>query len=45
MVRHAGTGAACVVGVCYTDSDLVIRVTDNGGVPAGPLSAGTTPPA
>ena len=43
VVRHAGTGAACLVGVCYTDSDLVIQVTDNGGGPAGPLSAGTNP--
>jgi signal transduction histidine kinase len=43
VVRHAGTGAACLVGVCYTDSDLVIQVTDNGGGVAGPLSAGTNP--
>jgi signal transduction histidine kinase len=43
VVRHAGTGAACLVGVCYTDSDLVIQVTDNGGGPAGPLAAGTNP--
>jgi signal transduction histidine kinase len=33
VVRHAGTGASCVVGVSYTDADLVIRVTDNGGLP------------
>jgi signal transduction histidine kinase len=33
VVRHAGTGASCVVGVCYTDADLVIRVTDDGGLP------------
>jgi len=33
VVRHAGTGASCVVGVSYTDADLVIRVTDDGGLP------------
>jgi signal transduction histidine kinase len=33
VVRHAGTGAACVVYVGYTDADLVIRVTDDGGLP------------
>jgi signal transduction histidine kinase len=33
VVRHAGTGAACVVHVGYTDADLVIRVTDDGGLP------------
>jgi signal transduction histidine kinase len=33
VVRHAGTGATCVVSVCYTDADLVIRVTDDGGLP------------
>jgi signal transduction histidine kinase len=33
VVRHAGTGARCVVSVGYTDSDLVIRVTDDGGLP------------
>jgi signal transduction histidine kinase len=33
VVRHAGTGASCVVSVCYTDADLVIRVTDDGGLP------------
>src|SRR5580698_4705066 len=32
-MRHAGTGAACVVHVGYTDADLVIRVTDDGGLP------------
>jgi signal transduction histidine kinase len=31
VFRHAGTAAACVVSVAYTDSDLVIRVTDDGG--------------
>ena len=34
VVRHAGTGATCVVSVGYTDADLVIRVTDDGGLPA-----------
>jgi signal transduction histidine kinase len=33
VVRHAGTGAACMVSLGYTDSDLVIRVTDDGGLP------------
>jgi hypothetical protein len=32
VVRHAGTGASCVVHVGYTDADLVIRVTDDGGL-------------
>jgi signal transduction histidine kinase len=33
VVRHAGTAARCTVSVAYTDSDLVIRVTDDGGLP------------
>lgn len=33
VVRHAGTGASCVVSLSYTDADLVIRVTDDGGLP------------
>jgi signal transduction histidine kinase len=33
VVRHAGTGASCVVHVAFTDADLVIRVTDDGGLP------------
>jgi signal transduction histidine kinase len=33
VVRHAGTGATCAVSLRYTDSDLVILVTDNGGLP------------
>jgi len=33
VVRHAGTGASCVVHVGFTDADLVIRVTDDGGLP------------
>jgi signal transduction histidine kinase len=35
VVRHAGTGTVCVVNLRYTDADLVIRVTDDGGLPAG----------
>ena len=31
VVKHAGTGAACVVSLAYTDADLVLRVTDDGG--------------
>lgn len=33
VVRHAGTGASCVVSVSYTDADLVVQVTDDGGLP------------
>jgi signal transduction histidine kinase len=33
VVRHAGTGAVCLVSLAYTDADLVIRVTDDGGLP------------
>ena len=33
VMRHAGTAARCSVDVAYTDSDLVIRVTDDGGLP------------
>jgi signal transduction histidine kinase len=40
VVKHAGTGAVCVVSLRYTDADLVIRVTDDGGLPAGPGAAG-----
>jgi signal transduction histidine kinase len=42
VVRHAGTGASCVVSVGYTDADLVIRVTDDGGRSADPAPDGTT---
>jgi signal transduction histidine kinase len=42
VVRHAGTGAVCLVTVRYTDADLVIRVTDDGGPSAGAGSAGPT---
>jgi signal transduction histidine kinase len=34
VVKHAGTGARCAVSLWYTDADLVIRVTDDGGLPA-----------
>jgi signal transduction histidine kinase len=44
VVRHAGTGARCVVSVGYTDSDLVIRVTDDGGLPAALPSASVAAP-
>ena len=33
VVKHAGTSACCVIGLSYTDADLVIRVTDDGGLP------------
>jgi signal transduction histidine kinase len=35
VVRHAGTGAACIVSVTYTELDLVIEVTDDGGGRSG----------
>ena len=45
VVRHAGTGAVCVVSLAYTDADLIIRVTDDGGLPGfgppGVVTAGT----
>jgi signal transduction histidine kinase len=46
VVKHAGTGACCVIGLSYTDADLVIRVTDDGGLallppPGGVAAAGT----
>ena len=40
VVKHAGTGAACAVSLTYTDADLVIRVTDDGGRAAAPGLAG-----
>jgi len=44
VVRHAGTGASCTVSVGYTDADLVIRVTDDGGLPVAlpSVSVGAT---
>ncbi|HEY0932216.1 MAG TPA: sensor histidine kinase [Trebonia sp.] len=42
VVKHAGTGTACVVSIGYTDADLVIRVTDEGGAQAGPVLAAVT---
>jgi signal transduction histidine kinase len=44
VVRHAGTGARCVVSVGYTDSDLVIRVTDDGGLPVALAAASVADP-
>jgi signal transduction histidine kinase len=44
VVKHAGTGAVCVVSLRYTDADLVIRVTDDGGLPAGLGAAGIAAP-
>jgi signal transduction histidine kinase len=44
VVRHAGTGATCTVSLGYTDSDLVIRVTDNGGLPAASPAASVAAP-
>jgi signal transduction histidine kinase len=50
VVRHAGTGAVCVVSVTYTELDLVIQVTDDGsrspapgpgGGPGGGVLSGT----
>ena len=45
VVRHAGTGAACVVSLGYSEADLVIRVTDDGGppVPARPRRGSPAP--
>jgi signal transduction histidine kinase len=40
VVRHAGTGAVCTVGLCYTDADLVIEVLDDGGRQRGPGAQG-----
>ena len=45
VVKHAGTSACCVISLGYTDADLVIRVTDDGGLPllspAGVAATGT----
>jgi signal transduction histidine kinase len=43
VVKHARTGAACVVSLTYTDADLVIRVTDDGGRAAAPGLVGARP--
>jgi signal transduction histidine kinase len=42
VVRHAGTGAVCVVSVTFTELDLVIQVTDDGSRshPPGPGRGG-----
>jgi glucose-6-phosphate-specific signal transduction histidine kinase len=44
VVKHAGTAARCVVAVTYTDADLVIRVTDNGGATAQLRGVSATAP-
>jgi signal transduction histidine kinase len=44
VVKHAGTGARCAVSLSYTDADLVIRVTDDGGLPAVLPAAGAAAP-
>ena len=44
VVRHAGTGASCVVSLGYTDADLVIRVTDDGGLPVALPSVSVATP-
>jgi hypothetical protein len=41
VVKHAGTGAACLVSVTYTHVELVILVTDDGRGSAGPHPART----
>jgi signal transduction histidine kinase len=46
VVKHAGSGVVCAVSVGYTDAELVIRVTDEGGpdarvAPGGSAGGGT----
>jgi signal transduction histidine kinase len=46
VVKHAGPGSGCVVSLGYTDTELVLQVTDAGGPhsrpePAGNAAAGT----
>ena len=43
VVRHAGTGAVCVVSVTYTELDLVIQVTDDGSRSPAPGPGGGGP--
>lgn len=45
VVKHAGGGAACAVSVRYTDAELVIRVTDDGGEDLVLSPAGLAPKA
>ena len=45
VVKHAGGGAACAVVVRYTDAELVIRVTDDGGEDLVFSPAGLAPKA
>jgi len=45
VVKHAGGGASCAVVVRYTDAELVIRVTDDGGEDLVLSPAGLAPKA
>jgi signal transduction histidine kinase len=45
VVKHAGGGTACAVVVRYTDAELVIRVTDDGGEDLVLSPAGLAPKA
>jgi signal transduction histidine kinase len=45
VVKHAGGGAACAVVVRYTDAELVVRVTDDGGEDLVFSPAGLAPKA
>jgi signal transduction histidine kinase len=45
VVKHAGGGTACAVVVRYTDAELVIRVTDDGGEDLVLSPAGIAPRA
>ena len=45
VVKHAGGGTACAVVVRYTDAELVIRVTDDGGEDLVLSPAGVAPKA
>jgi signal transduction histidine kinase len=45
VVKHAGGGTACAVVVRYTDAELVVRVTDDGGEDLVLSPAGVAPRA
>jgi signal transduction histidine kinase len=45
VVKHAGGGAACAIVVRYTDAELVVRVTDDGGEDLVLSPAGLAPRA
>jgi signal transduction histidine kinase len=45
VVKHAGGGASCAVVVRYTDAELVVRVTDDGGEDLVLSPAGLAPKA